>query len=114
MNPGQDKTTKAFFKDHWRQPLRRWGKIFIPIFLAALISVTGVFGIYYCGPLIVPQVMLFLFQPSLTDPVIILSHAFLAVGMAVIFVLGGGALNRHYQSQFRPVRLRILRRRKKN
>ncbi len=111
MNPGQDKTTKAFFKDHWRQPLRRLGKISIPIFLASLISVTGIFGFYYCGPFIIPQMMSILSQPSFTDPEMILHHALLAVGIAVLLVLGGGTLNRHYQSQFRPVRLK--RRRKK-
>lgn len=114
MNPGQDKTTKAFFKNHWRQPLRRLGKISIPIFLASAISIIGLFGFYYCGSLIVPQMMAFLFQPALTDPAMIFNHSLLAVVMAVLLVIGGGALSRHYQSQFSPVRLKALRRRKKD
>lgn len=112
MTPGQDKTTKAFFKDHWRQPVRRLGKIIMPIACACAISVMGLFLFYYFIPFLIPQLMSFLYQPYLTHPLDVLSHCVCAVVMGIIVAIGGGAMHRHYQSRFHLVQLKMTGRRK--
>lgn len=111
MTPGQDKTTRAFFKDHWHQPVRRFGKIFMPIIFSCFISIIILFLFYYFIPLLIPQLMPILYQPSLVHPWKILSHCVLSVSIGMIVVFGGGGLYRHHQSQFRLVRLRAIKRR---
>lgn len=112
MNPGQDKTTRAFFKDNWHQPMRRFGKIFMPIIFSFFVSVLGLFLFYYFAPLLIPQLIPILSQPFLTHPLMVLSHCVLSVVIGIIVVLGGGALHRHHQSQFCLVRLKAIKRKK--
>lgn len=109
MTPGQDNTTKAFFKDHWHQPVRRLGKILMPMICASLVSALGIFLFYYITSHLMPQMMIALYQPPLGHPLMILTHSILAVLTGIIAVWGGEVMHRHYQSQFRPVRLKMTR-----
>lgn len=112
LTPGQDNTTKAFFKDHWHQPVRRLGKILMPMICASLVSIFAIFLFYSLIPHLIPKLMIVLYQPHLGHPLVILTHSAFAVLTGIIAVWGGGAMHRHYQSQFRPVRLKITRSKK--
>lgn len=110
MSPGQDKQTKDFFQKNWHHPLRRLGKVCVPIICAFFLSLTIIFSLYY----LFSEYMIFLYQPVMESSLIIFKHCLFSVIVGTLLVFSWGILSRHRQAQFRPIRLKITRRSHKN
>lgn len=106
MVSGQDEKSKDFFKDNWHHPLRRLGKILVPIICACTVSLSVIFALYYT----VPHILSFVYQPRMDSSFLIFKHALISVITGVFLVFGWGAVYRYFQSQFRPIQLKISKR----